>query len=154
MSRITSSPAAVFVAGVVLALALVGGVVAGGILGAGFGTESGEAATKPLKTAYARVLFDDNADGKYFEKSRGVLDVQAIGNDTNRVYCFNLAFPAKVAAGSPFINNNATIAVWLPGQSLKPAVCDEAHSDAAAKTIAANQSVTFDDINFNIIFHG
>ena len=55
MSRIVSSRAAVFVAGVVLTLAVIGGVVMAGVVGLELGATSGEAATKPLKTAYAFV---------------------------------------------------------------------------------------------------
>jgi hypothetical protein len=58
MSRIASSRAAAFVVGVVLAIGsigLIGGVVMAGVVGLGFGAESGEAAQKPLKTAFASV---------------------------------------------------------------------------------------------------
>jgi len=151
MSRIASCPAAVFVAGVALALALIGEVVTVGIVSTGFGAESGEAAQKPLKTAFARVLVNANA-GKFFEKSRGVVDVVAIGSGADRVYCFDLSFVPKVAAGSAYFNNNATVAVLLPGQSGSTS-CPNTHPDAAAKTLAGNSSDPVGDVSFNIIFH-
>ena len=153
MSRIVSCRATVFVAGVVLTVALIGGVVIGGVMGLEFGATSGEAATTPLKTAFARVLVNKNAAGEFFEKSRGVVDVLADGEGPTRVYCFDLDFVPKVAAGSAFFNNNATVAVWLPGQVGKPAVCTSPHSDAAARTLAGNTSDPANDVNFNIIFH-
>jgi hypothetical protein len=152
MSRIASCPAAAFVAGVVLALTLIGGVLMVGVVSLGFGTESGEAARKPLKTAFARALFEKNANGEYFEKSRGVVDVLAIGSGTSRVYCFDLSFVPKVAAGSAYFTNNATVAVWLPGQGGNTG-CTSPHTDAAAKTYAGNTSDPLATINFNIIFH-
>ena len=77
----------------------------------------------------------------------------AIGDGAARVYCFDLAFVPKVAAGSAYFNNNATVAVWLSGQGGKPASCTSPHADAAARTYAANTSEQRADINFNIIFH-
>jgi hypothetical protein len=152
MSRIVSGRAAVFVAGVVLTVALIGGVVMTGVVGLEFGAESGEAATRPLKTAFARVLVNET-NGKFFEKSRGVVDVLAIGSGSTRVYCFDLSFVPKVAAGSAHFNNNATIAVWLPGQGAPPSGCTSPHTDAAARTLAGNTSDPVGVVNFNIIFH-
>jgi hypothetical protein len=152
MSQIVSSRTAVFLAGVVLTVALIGGVIIAGAVGLEFGAQSGEAAPKPLKTAFARVLFDDNAAGEYFEKSRGVVDVLAIGSGTSRVYCFDLSFVPKVAAGSAYFSNNATVAVWLPGQGGNTG-CTSPHTDAAAKTLAGNTSEQLAIINFSIIFH-
>ena len=152
MSRIISCRAAVFVAGVVITLALICAVVTAGVVHRDFGAESGEAAQKPLKTAFARVLFSANTNGKFFEKSRGVVDVLATGSGSTRVYCFDLSFVPKVAAGSAYFNNNATIAVWLPGQFGNTG-CPETHPDAAAKTLAGNTSDPVDDVSFNIIFH-
>jgi hypothetical protein len=106
------SLAAAFVAGVVLAVCLTVGVVASGLAGLVFGAESGEAAPKPLKTAFARVLVNKNANNEFFEKSRGVVDVLAFESGATRVYCFDLSFVPKVAAGSAHFNNNATVAVW------------------------------------------
>ena len=153
MSRIVSCPAAAFVAGIVLAGALIGGVVMAGVVGLGFRAESGEAGSKPLKTAFARVLATKNANDEFFEKSRGVVEMRAEGNGPTRVYCFDLSFAPKVAAGSAFFNNNATVAVWLPGQNGMPAVCPDTHSDAAARTLAGNTSDPVGDVNFNIIVH-
>jgi hypothetical protein len=153
MSSITSCRVVVFIAGVVFAAVLIGAVVAAGVTGLWFGAQPGEAASKPLKTAFARVLFDDNADGEFFEKSRGVVDVVAVEGAGGRVYCFDLAFVPKVAAGSAFFTNNATVAVWLPDQSGGTG-CPETHRDAAARTLAGNTSEQRADINFNIIFHG
>jgi hypothetical protein len=155
MSRIASCPAAAFVVGVVLAVALIGGVVMAGVVSLEFGAESGEAAPKPLKTAFARVTHTkNNANNEFFEKSRGVVDVAAVGTGADRVYCFDLSFVPKVAAVSPYFTNNATVAVWLPGQSGKPSECTSPHTDAAAKTYAADTSEERDDLSFNIIFHG
>src|SRR5688572_29362911 len=153
MSRIASCPAAAFVVGVVLAVALIGGVVVAGVVGLEFGAESGEAAQKPLKTAYARILATKNDNNEYFEKSRGVIDVLALESGPTRVYCFDLSFVPKVAAGSAFFNNNATIAVWLSGQDGRPAGCTDPHTDAAARTLAGNTSDQAGDVNFTIIFH-
>jgi hypothetical protein len=153
MSRIVSCRAAVFVAGVILILALIGGIVMAGVVSLEFGAESGEAAPKPLKTAFARVLATKNTNGKFFEKSRGVVDVLANGSDATRVYCFDLNFVPKVAAGSAHFNNNATVAVWLPGQGAPPSGCTSPHTDAAARTLAGNTSDPVGVVNFNIIFH-
>jgi hypothetical protein len=152
MPRIVSCPAAAFVVGVVLAVALIGGVVMAGVVSLEFGAESGEAAPKPLKTAFARVTATKNANGKYFEKSRGVVDVLAKDSDAARVYCFDLSFVPKVAAVSPFFTNDATVAVWLPGQSASTG-CPPSHSDAAAKTYAGDTSLPVGHVSFNIIFH-
>jgi hypothetical protein len=154
MLRIVSCRAAVFVAGVVLTLALIGGVVMAGVVGLEFGAESGEATPKPLKTAFARVLAIKNANNEFFEKSRGVVDVLAFESGSTRVYCFDLSFAPKVAAGSAFFNNNATIAVWLSGQDGRPAGCTSSLTDAAARTLAGNTSDPMADVNFNIIFYG
>jgi hypothetical protein len=152
MSRIVSSRVAVFAAGVVLTFALICAVFTAGQAHLGFGAESGEAAPKPLKTAFARVVANQTAAGRFFEKSRGVVDVLAIGSGSSRVYCFDLSFVPKVAAGSAFFANNATIAVWLPGQ-VDATGCPDTHADAAAKTLAGNTSDQVGDVNFNIIFH-
>ena len=68
------------------------------------------------------------------------------------MYCVDLSFVPKVAAGSPFFANNAAIADWLSGQAGNMD-CPKTHSDAAAKTLAGNTSDPVGDVNFNIIFH-
>ena len=152
MSWITSCRVPVFVASVVLAAALIGGVVMSGVLGSGFGAVSGEATSRPLETAFARVLYDDNADGKFFEKSREVLGVVTVESGGRRVSCFDLSFVPKVTAGSAFFADNATVAVWLPGQRGSTG-CLETHLGAAANTPSGNNSEQRSDINFNIMFH-
>ncbi len=145
---------AVFLVGLASIFALTTGVTLSLLTGTGFNPAPSLAAPKPLKAAYARVRFSPNTAGKFFEKSRNVNDVQAVDGAGGRVYCFDLAFVPKVAAGSAFINNNATIAVWLPGQDSKPACPAGTDWDAAAKTLAGNTSEQLSIINFNIVFHG
>jgi hypothetical protein len=105
MSRIVSSRAAVFAAGVVLTLALIGGVVTAGVVGLEFGATSGEAAVKPLKTAYAHV----NGNGT-IARSRGSVRVQKVASAANKnQYCFDLDFVPKVAVASAFWINSAWV---------------------------------------------
>ena len=63
-------------------------------------------------------------------------------------YCFDLAFDPDVGVGSPHENNNAAVGV----STNDVAGCPESHSEAAARTYAADTSTVTNDVNFNIMF--
>lgn len=87
--------------------------------------------------AYAQV---EAGGGLTVGTSKGINDVQAVtpsGSNPvdarfpNNLYCFDLQFDdPKAAVGSPFINNNATIATTIGPISQ----CPETHRDAAVRT--------------------
>jgi hypothetical protein len=146
MSRIASSRAAVFVAGVVLALVLVGGVVAFGPASLEFGATSGEAATRPLKTAYAFV----DATGTIL-RSRGSVKIKEVAGKSNQ-YCFDLDFVPKVAVASAFWNNGAWVSTATKGDGFNLTGCAAPFDDAAAQVFAAEMPAA-DTVGFNIVFH-
>ena len=64
-------------------------------------------------------------------------------------YCFDLSFFPKVAVGSPFANNNATVATAVRGdQAAALSNCSAPYRDAVVVTRAAETGagaeVTFD----------
>jgi hypothetical protein len=145
MSQIVSCRAAVFVAGVVLALALIGGVVAFGPAGLEFGATSSEAATRPLKTAYAFV----DATGTIL-RSRGSVKIKEVAGKSNQ-YCFDVDFIPKVAVASAFWNNGAWVSTATKGDGFNITGCAEPFDDAAAQVFAEPISAA-GDVGFNIVF--
>jgi hypothetical protein len=101
----------------------------------------------PVQVAYAHV---NHTTGSFDPaRSKGVNSVQKIDN----VYCFNLAFQAKVAVGSTFINNSGVVATWTAPDIASPALpCPENLRDAAAKIYASNDGALRGDVSFKIIF--
>jgi hypothetical protein len=143
MSKIVASPVAVFVAGVALACALAAGVVASGLVGLEFGTPSGEAASKRLKTAYAFV----NSNG-VIARSRGSVQIQEVAANQ---YCFDLGFVPSVAVASAFWNNNAWVSTSTKEDGFDTN-CEAPFDDAAAQVFADPVSAA-GDVGFTIVFH-
>jgi hypothetical protein len=143
MSRIVSSRAVLFVAGVVLTVVLIGGVIVFGPAGLEFGATSGEAATKPLKTAYAHVTGTGT-----IARSRGSVKVNEVAANQ---YCFDLGFVPKVAVASAFWNNNAWVSTATKGDSFDTN-CDAPFDDAAAQ-VWDNPVSDANDVGFKIVFH-
>jgi hypothetical protein len=93
--------------------------------------------TELAPRAYARL---DPSGNFIAGTSKGINDVVTVTpsgsnplgpNDTDNLYCFNLKFDdPKAAVGSPFINNNATIATTTGAVS----PCPEHYRDAAVRT--------------------
>ena len=154
-----SGSAALVCVGLALALAFVGGAAVALLMGAGAGADAAPALarSRPVKTAYAHVSFSKNADGEYFDRAKGVVDVEVVdvsaeGTDPiRRYYCFDLAFVPKVAVGSVYVNNNGTVGTAV--DTHVPGSCPPNYRDAAARTYAANTSEVREDIGFSIVFH-
>jgi membrane protein implicated in regulation of membrane protease activity len=83
-------------------------------------------------------------------RSKGVNDVVTVEGFDSR-YCFDLTFKPKVAVGSPFINNNATVATATPPDNFGSLGCPEGYRDAAVRTFAANTSDEV-PVSFKIMF--
>lgn len=83
--------------------------------------------------------------------AKGINGVQRSTTD-NSVYCFDLTFSPRTAVASAHLNNNATVGTVL-GSGV-PAGCTAPYRDAAARTYAANDSISpaRSDINFGIVF--
>jgi hypothetical protein len=146
MLRIVSCRAAVFVAGVVLTLALIGGVVLTGVVGLEFGATSGEAATRPLKTAYAFV----DGTGTIL-RSRGSVKVKEVATQSNQ-YCFDLGFVPKVAVASAYWSNGAWVSTVTKGDGFNITNCAAPFDDAAVQVHAEPISAA-GEVGFNIVFH-
>ena len=137
-----------FLVGLVV-LALVGGMAAAVLTGRGFGAAPSMAADRPLNTAYTHVAAGANPQ---FSRSRGVNDMQRVTAESRILYCFDLTFKAKVAVGSPFLFNNATVAT-ATGSDPGVSSCPEGFRDAVATTYAANTGTNLNDVSFKIVFH-
>ena len=96
---------------------------------------------------YAHVNNDGTFDPA---RSKGVNDVVKTAPNEGR-YCFDLTFVPNVVVGSPFINNNATIATATPPDAFNIA-CPAGYRDAAVRTYAANTSAEVSDVSFKIMF--
>ena len=144
MSRIVSSRTAVFVAGIVLALALIGGAIVFRSAGLEFEATSGEAAQKPLKTAYAHV-----SPNGAIARSRGTVKVQKVEGKPNQ-YCFDLGFVPRVAVASAFWNNSAWVSTATKDDNFNTG-CAAPFDDAAAQVFAEPISAA-GDVGFKIIF--
>ena len=83
-------------------------------------------------------------------RSKGVNDVVTVEGFDSR-YCFDLTFKPKVAVGSPFINNNATVATATPPDNFSSLGCPAGYRDAAVRTFAANTSAE-EAVSFKIMF--
>ena len=83
-------------------------------------------------------------------RSKGVNDSVKTAPTEGR-YCFDLTFVPNVVVGSPFINNNATVATATLPDAFNIA-CPEGYRDAAVRTYAANTSAEISDVSVNIMF--
>jgi hypothetical protein len=146
MSKIVASPVAVFVAGAALAFALVGGMVALGLVSLEFGTPSSEAASRPLKTAYAFI----NGTGTIL-RSRGSVKVKEVAGNSNQ-YCFDLGFVPKVAVASAYWSNGAWVSTVTKGDGFSLTNCAAPFDDAAVQ-VHADSVDAAGQVGFNIVFH-
>ena len=99
--------------------------------------------------AYA--LVDVTTDSVNFDpsKSKGILGMQR-NNNSDSIYCFNLAFnnPHAAVASAAAYTNNATVGTTLSGVS----GCTAPFNDAAAQTFAGNTSAPVNHVSFSIAF--
>lgn len=95
---------------------------------------------------YAHVNNDGTFDPARSKGVNGVVESES----TVGVYCFDLTFVPNVVVGSPFINNNATVATATPPDNFTG--CPEGYRDAAVRTYAANTSEPVSDVSFKIMF--
>ena len=102
---------------------------------------------RTLTQGYAHVNNDGTFDPT---RSKGVKRVTKTAPNTGK-YCFDLAFTPNVVVGSPFINNNATVATATPPDNFFIS-CPEGYQDAAVRTYAANTSAEVSDVSFKIMF--
>jgi hypothetical protein len=109
------------------------------------GQEAGDLAES---RGYAHVEITGGVDPDY--PSRGVNDV-LIPEGKTAVYCFDLTFTPKAAAGSSHLNNSAVIAAATPPNNAIAANCPTTHRDAAVRTYGSNTG-TEAAVNFQIIF--
>lgn len=83
-------------------------------------------------------------------RSKEVNDIVTVEGFNSR-YCFDLIIRPKVAVGSPFINNNATVATATPPDNFSGIGCPEGRRDAVVRTFAANTSEET-PVSFKIMF--
>ena len=95
---------------------------------------------------YAHVNYDGTFDPA---RLKGVNDVVKTAPTSGR-YCFDLTFVPNVVVGSPFINNNATVATATPPDTFNIA-CSAGYRDAAVRTYAADDSSEV-SVSFKIMF--
>ena len=145
--------AVIFLVGCAVVLALAVGAIAAVVTGMGLGADPSLAADRPAKTGYAHVSPPAAGQTKpVFDRSREVIDVTRVFSNTRTLYCFDLTFRAKVAVGSAFLFNNATVAT-ATGSDPGVSSCPEGYRDAVATTYAANTSANLNDVSFKIVFH-
>jgi hypothetical protein len=99
----------------------------------------------PVEVAYAHV---SHTNGEFDPaRSKGVISIEKFDN----LYCFNLAFQARVAVGSTFINNSGVVATWTAPDTATLS-CSETHRDAAARIYASADGANRGDVSFKIVF--